>query len=382
LLGQRGTARLAGRRAALAGGDRGALAADGGRRGSDVTLDLQLGTTRDSTLAVTGYYAARQGSLIRTVPTGSQGAERSWGWDACWSASVGPASRFDVRVEFDDSQRTAATRDSEIRRTASAGGRFEHAPGGGHQYTVDLRAGVRARAASAAGGPHAGAPPVLGGDALFSVNLRGEDFWSLSTRGGVIHGFGVLHVDTTSGAVPIVAPRLGGFWRAGQVALRGAATWFGEIGGRAQASAAPLLDASLGYAAQGELALPSNVALSFGYSTTPLLLAEVAPDGEAAGGGTFASDGVASRVERTVTLTRATPRWILNAKHAAGTVAGNVAASPFLAGPVSVLAPGTVEYRTTGIGVRVPRAGTELAVDYRASSASQAPSRATETSLV
>ena len=377
-LGSRGAIQVEGHHGSL---DSSSTAAETGamsRARSDLDVDVSYDTGDDASLAMSAFYS--KGDLEVGGAVGSQGkgfrhGQRSWGYDAQWSKQVDSSSRVALQVGFHDASLAVDTPlaspvATELRaasnRAVGAEGVYEAFAGEGHQ----LRFGVRAQRLSLSD-PSAriGRPvalPALDGATGWSLLVDAEDQWAITGPVALTYGLGVRQsFDASFGTT--VTPRVGAVWTTSKVKASAELSYLAATNLSADASvdATPAGASNLGYGAEVELPVSPTVSVRGTAFYVPLRSSRFDTGGTVADT-PYLTDGTASDRCVALVVERTAAAATLSFRYARGRAEGSVAPALDVDAPVVVLSDAALSYDALTFAARAPRAGSALAVEYRA----------------
>lgn len=375
--GERANLRVLGRResadaARVAGVGRSADAA-----AADVLVDVSYDPTVDSRVSVRSFYSAAAQTLVdaaRPRDPDLRRAERSWGCDAKWSLQIDPASRLDVRLDYQDASLRVpdvASDRASLNRSVGAEGRYESIAARGHRVQLAFQAGRLDLPDSRLRRSATGDEIEPFGPAGWHVGLRVEDAWSLTGRASLVYGLAVRGAAMGGEQAPVIVPRLGASFSDERLKARAVLAYFAGAGGDGTEPAvvADLGDAArLGYEAEAQIALPFDLAIRGSVASAPALRG--APPREAGNDDrgarpVFFTDGAAAASEATLGLERATAKGTAYVRWMEGRAAGSIAVASAFREPVTILADERLVYHAARLGWRVASSGTDLAAEIR-----------------
>jgi hypothetical protein len=344
---------------------------------SDVDLDLSYDTSVDETLAMRAFYSA--GDLEVSDLTGIAGAERqgqrSWGYDAKWRKQVDPSSNVALKVGFHDANLDLGRgtvvgwdpgQGDASNRAIGAEGSYENFVGDGHLVRVGVRAQLLSLSVPSARLGRANGAFLLDGTTGWSLLVDSADHWSVTGPVAVTYGIAVRQGFDGPGTTT-VSPRVGGTWTAGRLEARGEVSYVVKTG-EAGPTADPLSDQRSPYGYDVELKTRLNPALTLRGTATYLPSRanvwgsqEIASELETL----YVTDGLASDRFVAVDLERVASSATVSFRVARGRAEGALA--PALDDvPVVLLSDRALDYDAVRLGVKAPRSGSLVSLEYRA----------------
>lgn len=362
-LGERGAIELRGRRGSL-----GSATESVSRGAQAVDVDVSYDTNPDENLAMRAFYSTGDLAVAETsggAGTGERQWQRSWGYDAQWRKQVNASSRVALQVGFHDANLDAghataigwepSTGDTS-NRAIGAEGSYENAVADRHL----LRVGVRAQrlTLSAPDVRVAGEPAqfALDGTAGWNLLVDSEDRWSLTGPLSMTYGLSVSEGFDGAGETT-VSPRLGAAWAPGRLEASGELSYVPtSIAGRSP----------YGYEAELKTRLAPALTLRGSASYVPSR-ASVWGDQDAVlmRATPYVADASASDRVVSLDLEHVAPAATLSFGVARGRAEGAIAPALDDA-PVLLLADSALDYDVLRFGVKAPRAGSSVALLYRA----------------
>ena len=365
-LGERGSIRVQGRRGSLDSGSQ--PSAKVSRAASDLDLDLTYDTGDDESLGMRAFYSS--GNLeVADAPGGLGGGtregQRSWGYDARWNKQVDASSRVALQVGFHDASldwddQIQAGWDATLRdasnRAIGAEGSYESFAADAHVVRVGLRAQRLVLSAPSARLGRPSGDFALDGAAGWSLLMDSQDQWSISgplaLEYGVAIRYGAEDVTSTT-----LTPRVGGSWTSSHL------TAHAELSYAAAAGTEP---AAFGY----EVALESPIRDGLSVRGTAGFVpsrASVWRSGGVAGEITslYVSDGFASDRFVALALEHVSAPAAVSISVTRGEAEGLLAPTLGEDVPVVMLAERLLDYDAVRLGIKAPRAGSSVTLEYR-----------------
>lgn len=376
-LGHRGAIQVHGRRGNLDSSSTQSSLATVSRGTSDVDLDLSYDTSVDETLAMRAFYSA--GDLEVSDLTGVAGAarqgQRSWGYDAKWRKQVDPSSNVALKVGFHDANLDLGSgavvgwdpgQGDASNRAIGAEGAYENFVGDGHLVRVGVRAQLLSLTVPSARLARANGAFLLDGATGWSLLVDSADHWSVSGPIAVIYGIAVRQGFDGPGTTTL-SPRVGGTWTAGRMEARGEVSYFVKTRA-AGPTGEPVSDRRSPYGYDVELKTRLNPTLTLRGTATYLPSRanvwgsqDIAADLETL----YVTDGLASDRFVAIGLERVASSATVSFRVARGRAEGALA--PALDDvPVVLLSDRALDYDAARLGVKAPRAGSLVSVEYRA----------------
>jgi len=366
-IGERGNITVTGARGSLDGASQAsapAVSRDAGSVGVDVSYD----TSDDASLAMSAYYARGNVEVGGSTesPKGGRQNQRSWGYDARWQKQMDASSQLAVDVGYHDASLVVdglqslpwdATQDG-TNRALAAQGTYE-APAADHHL---MRLGVRAHRLDQSSPDvrfvRAASPSLLDGTSGWSVLLDGEDRWAPDGSFSMAYGVSVRQgIDGPLGTT--VTPRVAASWTGRKLSARGEVSYLSSFGPEST-DAAPL-----GYDVRVEAPLSPTVRGIASASYVPLL-ADRWEGGPGVQAGLFVTDGRASDQMISLGVERVAASGTLSLHVAQGRADGALAPSIDDGLPFVILGDRSFDYDAVRFGTKVARAGSSVAVEYRA----------------
>ncbi len=367
-LGERGAIQVRGRRGSLDSDSSRSSPGAVSQGASDLDLGVSYDTAEDENLAMRAFYSS--GNLAVTDAGGAASGrvrqtQRSWGYDAKWRKQVDASSRVALHVGYHDANLDVdgggaawlPESGDVANRAIGAFGSYENLVGDGHLVHVDVRA---QRLSLSAPGTRLGRDSgafSLDGASGWSVLVDSGDRWSISSPIALTYGLAVTQ-GFEGAFVTTLTPRIGGSWTAGRLEAAAEVSYFAGTG---------RFDAPSPYGYDVELTTRLDSSLTLRGSAAYL------PSRAAVGTGRdiprgaellYVSDGFVSDRFVAVELERASPTATVAFRVARGHVEGVLA--PALDDvPVVLLADRVLSYDAARFSVTVPRAGSEVALEYR-----------------
>jgi hypothetical protein len=376
-IGERGAIQVRGRRGSLDSTARRSSPGTVSRAASDLNLDLSYDTSIDESLAMRAFYSS--GDLEVTDRPGVAGgavrqSQRSWGYDASWRKQVDASSRVALKVGFHDASLDPG-RGPEVgwdpaqadasSRAIGAEGSYENLVGDGHLVRVGVRAQRLSLGAPAARLGRAGGTLALEGATGWSLLVDSEDRWSLSYPFALTCGLAL----TESFAEPqaaTVTPRIGGSWTAGRVEAKAEVSYLATTAAsESTGSARSIRPSRYGYDVEVKTRLEPTVTLR-GNATYLPSRASVSGGREAPEGveTLYVTDGFVADRFVALDLERVASSATVSFRVARGRVEGALA--PALDDvTVVLLSDRALDYGAARVGVKVPRAGSVVMLEYR-----------------
>lgn len=365
-IGERGVIMVSGGRGSLDAASE-ATAPAVSRDASNVGVNVSYDTSDDTSVAMSAYYA--RGDLevggSTDAPKGGRQNQRSWGYDAHWEKQVDASSQVAVNVGYHDASLVVdglalPAWDAAIdgtNRALAAQGTYE-APAADHHL---MRLGVRAHRLDQSS-PDVrfvrASSPLLDGTSGWSVLLDGEDRWSPDGSFSMAYGLAVRQgIDGPLGTT--VTPRVAAGWSGRRLTARGEVSYLSSFGPEAT-DATPL-----GYDVRVEAPLSPTVRGIASVSYVPLL-ADRWSGGPGIDAGVFLTDGRASDRVVSLGVERIAASATVSLRVARGRADGALAPAIEDGLPFVVLGDRQIEYDAARFGTRVSRAGSFVAVEYRA----------------
>jgi hypothetical protein len=364
-LGDRGAIQLRGRHGSLDSASSPSTASAVSRGASDVDVDLSYDTGVDENLAMRAFYSA--GDLTVDDRSGSPGgrqSQRSWGYDATWRKQVDASSNVALQVGFQDASlapgQASASWDplagDAQNRAIGAEGSYQNLVGDGHLVRLGVRAQrLMLQAPDVRVGRDNGGL-ALDGATGWNLLIDSDDQWSVTRPFALTYGVTVRQgfegTDVTT-----LAPRVGGLLVAGRVETSFAVSYVADA---ALAARSPY-----GYDVQWKGRLDPTFSLLAGAAYVPSRADTWGGSSLAADlGSVYLSDGLESDRYLAVGFERIASSAAVSFRVARGRAEGSLA--PVLDEvPVAVLSDRALDYDAARLGVRVPRAGSEVALEYR-----------------
>jgi len=365
-IGERGNITVTGARGSLDGASQASAPAVSRDAGS-VDVDVSYDTSDDTNVAMSAYYARGDVEVGGTTqsPKGGRQNQRSWGYDARWQKQMDASSQVAVDVGYHDASLAVdglaslpwdATQDG-TNRALAAQGTYE-APAADHHL---MRLGVRAHRLDQSSDVRfvrAGYPSLLDGTAGWTVLLDGEDRWAPDGSFAMAYGVAVRQgIDGPLGTT--VTPRVAASWTGRKLSARGEVSYLSSFGPEST-DAAPL-----GYDVRLEAPLSPTVRGIASASYVPLL-ADRWEGGPGMQAGVFVTDGRASDQMISLGVERVAVSGTLSLQVARGRADGALAPSIDDGLPFVVLGDRAIDYDAVRFGTKVARAGSHVAVEYRA----------------
>lgn len=348
---------------------------------SRIAVDFDLAAGTGGMLAMRAYW-----DRTASVPSGAdvnaswddRQSKRVWGYGATWSSQLGPSSRLDLEMDYQDAVLDGPAnlvggmpgRGSEHRsgRAAIARGTFRKVARGGHDLSMAIEGHWLESTTPFLRAPsdeyfRNGAPTQR-----WALRADAEDRWAVSGPLSLIYGVTVRRAQgDASGAV--IEPRVGGAWRIGTATARAVVSYDVGVGRWAAAPESRLADSrSLGYEARVDLPLPAGYSLAAELRNDPLQLGGgicgTVLDGGRLGPVCSAQSAVASRLGR-VTLERQVGRATVFVQYVKGTVRGVLAEVRPRGRPLEILASRSLVYRGGRAGLDVAESGTRVSLEVR-----------------
>ena len=367
-LGERGAIQLYGHRGSLDSSS-GSSPAAVSRGASDVDLDVSYDTSVDEHVAMRAFYSAGDlevGERLGMMGPRNRQSQRSWGYDAKWRKQVDGSSRVAVQVGYHDASLDLGTAGSlgwetsqgdAQNRGIGAEGSYENLVGDRHL----VRLGVRAQLLSLAAPSARPGRPIdtfsLDGTTGWSLLVDSEDQWSIAGPFAVTYGLAARQ-DFDGPGTTALTPRVGGSWTGGRMAARAEASYLaGHPAGNG---------GSLGYDVEVKTRLNPSFTLRGSASFVPSRASVWGREDGAYGlDALYVTDGFASDRVVAVDLERVGPSASVSFRVARGRAEGALA--PALDDvPVVLLTDRAIDYDAARLGVRVPRGGSSVSVEYRA----------------
>jgi hypothetical protein len=378
VLGERGAIQVRGRRGSLDSSSPPAVGAVS-RGASDLDVDMSYDTSADESVAMRAFYSAGDlavGNRPGVPGTGSRQSQRSWGYDATWRKQVDASSHVALQVGFHDAnldpgQVGAAGWDvapaDGFNRAIGAEGSYENFVGDGHLVRLGVRAQRLSLSLPGARSGRANEAFALNGSPGWSVLIDTADQWSVTGPVAVTYGL-ALRQGFDGPAMTTLAPRVGGSVTAGRLEARAEMSYFATTGDSPGSADAALSArrSPYGYEVELKARLDSTVTLRGTASYVPSRAdvwggRGVAQDLETL----YVTDGFASDRFVAVDLERVASSATVFFRVARGHAEGALA--PALDDvPVVLLADRALDYDAARVGVKAPRAGAMVSLEYRA----------------
>jgi hypothetical protein len=375
-LGERGAIQVHGRRGSLDSSSPPSSTGAVSRGASDVDLDMSYDTSVDESLAMRAFYSTGDlavGERPGFPGTGARQWQRSWGYDATWRKQVDASSHIALQVGFHDAnldlgQGSAVGWDDAKggawNRAIGAEGSYENVVGDGHLVRVGLRAQRLSLSVPGARLGRAYGTFALDGATGWSLLIDSEDQWSVS--GPVALTYGVALRQGFDGPQTTLAPRVGGSFSSGRMGARAEVSYVATIGDASgSAGASPPLHSPYGYEAELKARLGPTLTLRGTASYVPSRAnvwggQDIAQDLETL----YIADGFASDRFVAVDLERAASSATVFFRVARGRAEGALA--PALDVPVALLSDRALDYDAARLGMKAPRVGSAISLEYRA----------------
>ena len=373
-IGERGAIQVRGRRGSLDSGVPRSSPGAVSRGASDVDLDLSYDTSVDESLAMSAFYSS--GDLEVTDRPGVAGGamrqwQRSWGYDASWRKQVDASSRVALQVGFHDANLDPGqgndpgwdpAQGDASSRAIGAEGSYENFVGDGHLVRVGVRAQRLSLSAPGARLGRSGGTFALDGASGWSLLVDSEDQWSISSPVALTWGL-ALTEGFDGPQTTTVSPRVGGLWTAGRLEAKAEVSYLAttsEPG--AQRSEPP---SPLGYDVELKTRLDPTLTLRGSATYLPSRAtvsgARAAPQGVET---LYVSDGFVSDRFVALDLERVASSATVTFRVARGRAEGALA--PALDDvPVVLLSDRALDYDAARLGVKAPRAGSAVALEFR-----------------
>jgi hypothetical protein len=347
------------------------------RAAADVNLDLSYDTSVDESLAMRAFYSS--GDLEVTDRPGVAGggvrqSQRSWGYDARWRKQVDASSRVAFQVGFHDANLDPGrgadigwdpTQGDASSRAIGAEGSYENLVGDGHLLRVGVRAQRLSLSAPGARLGRAGGAFALDGATGWSLLVDSQDRWSLSSPVALTCGLAITETfDGTQRAT--ASPRIGGSWTAGRIEAKAEVSYLATTRAAESAEFARASRSSpLGYDVELKTRLDPTLTLRGSAAYLPSR-ATVASGREAPEGieTLYVSDGFVSDRFVALDLERVAASATVSFRLTRGRVEGALAPALDDA-PVVLLSDRALDYDAARLGVRIPRAGSTVQLEYR-----------------
>jgi hypothetical protein len=348
------------------------------RGASDVDVGVSYDTSVDESLAMRAFYSTGDltvGDGPGVSGTGARQWQRSWGYDATWRRQVDASSHLALQVGFHDAnldlgQGSAigwdAAQGDTSNRAIGAEGFYENAVGEGHLVRLGLRAQRLSLSAPGARLGRANGKFALDGATGWSLLIDSEDQWSVAGPVAVTYGL-ALRQGFGGTTTTTLAPRVGGVFTIGRMEARAEVSYVATTGdASASAGASPLDRSPYGYAAELKARLGAALTLRGTASYVPSWANVWGGQGIAQGLETlYIADGFASDRFVAIDLERVASSAKLSFRVARGRAEGAVA--PALDDvPVVLLSDRALDYDAARFGVKAPRAGSSVSLEYRA----------------
>jgi hypothetical protein len=374
-LGERGAIQVHGRRGTLDSASD-ASTSPVTRGAADVDLDVSYDATVDDNVALRAFYSSgdfQVGDRLGTLRPGARQSQRSWGYDASWRKQVDASSHVALQLGFQDASLDAGQsveggwegipKEAE-NRAIGAQGSYENLAGEGHLVRVGVRAQrLSLQAPSARVGRDYGMM-ALDGATGWSLLLDTEDQWSVSVPFVVSYGLAVRQgfagPDATS-----IAPRIGGTWTVGRTETNAEVSYVASLGpgGPAYGSGRSPYGYDLGWKARVDPVTTFRASASYVPSQADVWGdAALFRDADVM----FVTDGYAADRFVALELERSAAPATVSLRFARGRAEGVMAPAWDDDFPVALLAERSVDYRAARVGVKAPRAGSAVALEYRA----------------
>ena len=376
-IGERGAIQVRGRRGSLDSTARRSSSGAVSRAASDLHLDLSYDTRVDESLAMRAFYSS--GDLQVTDRQGVAGgavrqSQRSWGYDASWRKQVDASSRVTLQVGFHDASLDPGqgnevgwdpAQGDASNRAIGAEGSYENLVGDGHFLRVGVRAQRLSLSAPGARLGRAGGTFALDGATGWSLLVDSEDRWSVSSPVAVTCGL-ALTESFAGPQVATVSPRIGGTWTAGRIEAKAEVSYLATTSAPESTEFARSARPSpYGYDVEVKTRLDPTLTVR-GNATYLPSRATVSGGREAPEGveTLYVTDGFVSDRFVALDLERVAPSATVSFRVARGRVEGALA--PALDDvPVALLSDRALDYDAARLGVKVPRAGSAVLLEYR-----------------
>jgi hypothetical protein len=367
-LGERGAIQILGRRGSLDSSSPSSQSAVS-RGASDVDLDVSYDTSVDGSLAMRAFYSAGDlevGDGPGTVGPKGRQSQRSWGYDARWRQQVDASSRVAVRVGYHDASLDLgqvapigwdAAQGDASDRAIGAEGSYENLVGDGHLVRLGVRAQLLSLSEPSARVGRTNGMLALEGTTGWSLLVDSEDHWSIAGPFAVTYGLAARQ-DFDGPGTTALTPRVGGSWTAGRMEARAEASYL--LGGATSHSA------PLGYDVELKTRLDGSVSIRGTASYIPSRANDWGEHHPAMDlGALYVTDGFTSDRFVAVDLERVAPSATVSFGVARGRAEGALA--PALDDvPVVLLTDHAMDYDAARLGVKAPRAGSSVSLEYRA----------------
>jgi hypothetical protein len=346
------------------------------RGASDVDLDVSYDATVDDSVALRAFYSSgdlQVGDRMGVLRRGARQSQRSWGYDASWRKQVDASSRVALQLGFQDASLDAGQsieggwesipREAE-NRAIGAQGSYENLAGEGHLVRVGVRAQRLSLQDPAARLGRDNGGMALDGSTGWSLLVDTEDQWSVSVPFVVTYGLAVRQGFEGPNATS-VAPRVGGMWTVGRTETNAEISYVASMGpgGTAYGSGRSPYGYDVGWKARVDPVTTFKASASYVPSQADVW-ADTAlfRDADAM----FVTDGYASDRFVALEMERSTAPATVSFRFSRGRAEGVMAPAWDEDFPVALLADRRVDYRAARVGLRAPRAGSSIALEYRA----------------
>jgi hypothetical protein len=376
-LGERGAIQVRGRRGSLDSAVPRSAPGAVSRGASDVDLDLSYDTNVDESLAMRAFYSS--GDLDVTDGPGVLGgathqSQRSWGYDAKWRKQVDASSHVALQVGYHDANLDLGPSDSlgwdpaqgdASNRAIGAEGSYENLVGDGHLVRVGVRAQVLNQSAPGARLGRSGGTFALDGAAGWSLLVDSQDRWSITGPFAMTCGLAVAQ-GFNGPQTTTLAPRIGGSWTAGRIDAKAEVSYLATTGGAGGIETSPF-GAPSPYGYDVEMKTRIDPSLTLRGSATYLPSRAIAAGGDGPQGldMLYVTDGFVADRFVAVALERAASSATVSFRLARGHAEGALAPSLDDV-PIVVLSDRALDYDAAQLGVDAPRAGSSVALEYRA----------------
>ncbi len=348
------------------------------RGASDVDLDLTYDTSVDENLAMRAFYSAGDlevADRIGPPGTASRQSQRSWGYDAKWRKQVDASSHVALQVGYHDASldlgsRVAtgwdSTQGDASNRAIGAEGSYENVVGDGHLVHLGVRAQLLSFAVPSARLGHPNEGFALDGGAGWSLLVDSGDQWTITGPFAVTYGLAVRQGFDGPGTTTL-APRVGSSWTISGFQARAEVSYLAATHGDIAPSTSPAsVSSPYGYDVELKTRVAPTLTLR---GTASYLPSQVSVWGHSGGAydptAPYVTDGFTSDRFVALDLEHAASSATVSVRVARGRAEGTLAPA-FDDVPVVVLADRALDYDSARVGVKSPRVGSAVSVEYRA----------------
>lgn len=354
------------------------------RKAAAAHVNVSYDPTRDTNLAIRGFYSRHDLVEATSAPGGAPGlreAERSWGCRTKWSKQLSGDSRLAVRLEYLESavelpasriepagaQGSAERGRTFANRGMGAEGSYESVTAERHRVHVGLRAQLldlplpllRVVGEDTYGG--VGSTPGL------SVGLNAQDAWSVSNPLTILYGLGYRQ-GLNRASTSLIVPKFGGIWSEEQLQVRWMVSYYAASSGRGLPAAELVRPVhALGYEGEAQVPLPFGLRLkgTVSYAPAQYDAGREPLDNPYVPHPIYVTDGNAEAREATFGLERVSAGTTAFLQFTQGMAEGILAPTSPLDRPVSLLADRRLRYSSSRAGVRVALTGTDVVAEFR-----------------